>query len=82
MYKASPVVLKDLEDAIDLPDIMMNVLLTYVAYMGHNTINKDDQHEMINQFQAFTQMCQDLELQGYKIPLNTETVAIQARGFV
>ena len=82
VYKASPVVLKDLEDAIDLPDIMMNVLLTYVAYMGHNTINKDDQHEMINQFQAFTQMCQDLELQGYKIPLNTETVAIQARGFV
>lgn len=82
VYKASPTVLEDENDTVDLPDAMMNALLTYIAYIGHNTINRDDQHEMLNQYQAFTQMCQDLELQGYKVPINTEKVAIQAKGFV
>lgn len=82
VYKASPIKLADANDEIDLPESMINTLLTYVAYMANNTINRDNQQEASNQYQIFTQQCTELEMQGYKIPLNTETAAIQAKGFV
>lgn len=82
VYKASPIKLMDANDEIDLPESMINTLLTYVAYMANNTINRDNQQEASNQYQIFTQQCSELEMQGYKIPLNTETAAIQAKGFV
>lgn len=82
VYKASPIKLVDANDEIDLPESMINTLLTYVAYMANNTINRDNQQEASNQYQIFTQQCTELEMQGYKIPLNTETAAIQAKGFV
>ena len=82
VYKASPVKLVDGNDEVDLPESMVNALLTYVAYMANNTINRDNMQESANHYQIFKEQCLDLEMQGYKIPLNTEKVAVQARGFV
>ena len=74
--------LVDGNDEVDLPESMVNALLTYVAYMANNTINRDNMQESANHYQIFKEQCLDLEMQGYKIPLNTEKVAVQARGFV
>ena len=82
VYKASPTRLTDLDDEVDLPNGMIPALLTYVAYMANSTINRDNQSEAGNQYQIFTMQCTDLEMQGFKIPLNTEKYAVQCRGFV
>ena len=82
VYKASPVVFKDGKDVIDLPDSMMDALLTYVAYIGHSTINKDNINEASAYSQRFDLVCRELEMQGYKVPLNSETLALQSKGFV
>jgi len=82
VYKASPVKLADVNDTVDLPESMVNALLTYIAYMANNTINRDNQQEAANQYQIFRDLCTELDMQGFKIPLNTEKVAVQARGFV
>ena len=82
VYKASPIVFKDSDDIIDLPDAMIGALLTYVAYVGHSTINRDNINEASAYSQRFDLACRELEMQGYKIPLHTETLALQTKGFV
>ena len=82
VYKASPIVFKDSDDIIDLPDAMIDALLTYVAYVGHSTINRDNINEASAYSQRFDLACRELEMQGYKIPLHTETLALQTKGFV
>ena len=81
-YKASPILLKDVDDRIDLPDAMIDALLAYVAYMSHTTINRDNINEANTYNQRFDTACRELEMQGYKIPLHTETLALHAKGFV
>ena len=81
-YKASPTLLKDMNDRIDLPDAMIDALLAYVAYMSHTTINRDNINEANTYNQRFDTACRELEMQGYKIPLHTETLALHAKGFV
>lgn len=82
VYKASPIVFKDSDDIIDLPDAMMDALLTYVAYVGHSTINRDNINEASAYSQRFDLACRELEMQGYKVPLNSEALALQTKGFV
>ena len=61
---------------------MMDALLTYVAYVGHSTINRDNINEASAYSQRFDLACRELEMQGYKVPLNSETLALQSKGFV
>lgn len=88
VYKASPTVLADPNDEIDLPDAMIDALLLYVAYMAHSTITSFDASkrgamtESDLLYQKFISACNELEMQGYKIPLNTETLSIRVKGFV
>lgn len=82
VYKASPILLKDIEDKILLPDCMLNPMLTYISYLTNDTINRDNKNEASMFIQLFDRQCQELENQGYKVALNTETLAVQARGFV
>lgn len=82
VYKASPIILKDKDDIIDLPPAMIPAMLDYIAFMGHSTINRDDKKELGAYLQMFENSCNQLEMQGYKLPLNTESIAIQAKGFI
>ena len=82
VYKASPKPLSDLTDRIELPDAMMDALLTYVAYVGHSTINKDNINEASAYSQRFDIACKELEMQGYRVNLSTESLALQAKGYV
>lgn len=81
VYKASPIVLHDGRDIIDLPDAMIDALLAYVCYMGCSTINRDNMNETSMWLQAFEKACMALEMQGYKIPLNTETLGVLVKGY-
>ena len=85
VYKASPPVLKDVDDRIDLPEAMLEALLQYVTYIGHSTVNRQTGNETniaLQTIARFDAACSELEMQGYKVPINTESVAVQARGFV
>lgn len=88
VYKASPTVIRDAEDYVDLPDAMIDALLSYIAYMGHSTITTQTsvlsrgQSEADIHYDRFTASCNELEMQGYKIPLSTESLAVVAKGFV
>lgn len=82
VYKASPIPLKDIEDKVLLPDCMMTAMLTYISYLTNDTINRDNKNEAAMFMQLFDKQCQELENQGYKVALNTETLAVQAKGFV
>ena len=88
MIEASPIVLADPNDEIDLPDAMIDALLLYVSYMAHSTItsfgasNRGNMTESDLLYQKFIAACNELDMQGYKIPLNTETLSIRAKGYV
>ena len=88
VYKASPIILADPNDEIDLPDAMIDALLLYVAYMAHSTITSFDASKRGGMtesdllYQKFLAACNELDMQGYKIPLNTETLSIRAKGYV
>ena len=81
VYKASPPVLKDVNDTVDLPESMIEALLTYVSYVGHGTINKDNMQEASFYMQRFQQLCMELDAQGYRIPLNSETLSVYSKGY-
>ena len=82
LYKATPALVTSLEDEIDLPDAMMDALITYVSYMGHSTINKDNINESSAYLKRFDSACMELENQGYKIPLISESLNLRLKGFV
>ena len=81
VYKASPSKVVDIKDVIDLPDSMIDALLMYVAYMGHSTINKDNTNEASTYNKRFEYACANLDNQGYRIPLNTESISIALKGY-
>lgn len=82
LYKGTPAPITSLEDEIDLPDAMMDALITYVSYMGHSTINKDNINESSAYLKRFDSACMELENQGYKIPLISESINLRLKGFV
>lgn len=82
VYKASPVLLMDENDRIDLPDAMLEALLAYVSYTVNDTINRDQKGATSYMYQVYDAICKRLDNEGYKIPLNTETTAIAFKGFV
>ena len=88
VYKASPILIKDGNDELDLPNSMIDALLLYVAYMAHSTITSFDASKRGGMtesdllYQKFLAACNELDMQGYKIPLNTETLSIRAKGYV
>lgn len=81
VYKAAPIQIKDKNDRLDIPSAMLDALLSYVAYAGHGTINKDNINEASSYLARFDMVCRNLENQGYKIPLSTESMALQVKGF-
>lgn len=82
IYKASPIMFTSIEDEVELPDAMIEALLTYVAYMGNSTINKDNKNETAYYAQKFEETCKDLDNQGYKVVLNTESINLRLKGYV
>ena len=82
VYKGSSEKLTSMDQVIDLPDSMFDALLKYVAYMGHSTINKDNVNEASQYFNRYEAACIQLENQGYKIPLDTERIAVALKGYV
>ena len=82
VYKASPTVFKDMNEEIDLPDSMIDALLCYICYMSHTTINKNNVNESNVYQQRFDIACKELESQGYKIPLNSETLSLHTKGYI
>ena len=85
VYKANPIKLKDDNDEIELPDAMISPLITYIASQIEHTTNvwERGQVKMEASFhwQMYEKECQELINQGYLVPLNTETIAIQLKGF-
>ena len=89
VYKASPIKIADYQDEIDLPDAMIDALILYIAYIAHGTISsfssvngKGGVAETDAFYQKFLAACNELEMQGFKIPLNTETLSVRVKGYV
>lgn len=82
VYKASPVMLRDVTDKVKLPGAMLPALLSYILYMSHDVINRDNKMESSVFYRVYERQCQELVSQGFTVPLNTESVAIQAKGYV
>lgn len=88
IYKASAPELKELNDEVELPTAMIEALLSYIAYMGHSTVTTQTsvlsrgKSEADIHYERFLAACNELEMQGYKIPLNTETVSINVKGYI
>jgi hypothetical protein len=67
---------------------MIEALLLYVTYMVQSTITsstsvlgRGSSLEATDYYQKFKVACQELEMQGYKIPLNSEMLSVVARGY-
>lgn len=81
MYKANSIKVQDENDVIDLPNSMTDALLNYVAYMSHSSINKEGISEADTWHRKFNASCVELDMKGYRVPLNTESLSVQDRGF-
>lgn len=81
MYKADSIKIRDENDVIDLPNSMTDALLNYVAYMSHSSINKEGVNEADTWHRKFNAACVELDMKGYRVPLNTESLSVQDRGF-
>lgn len=89
LYKASPIVFRDSRDEIDIPDAMIDALLCYIGYMIHSTITsytsingRSGTSESDLYYQKFLTLCNDLEMQGFKIPLNSESLSVIVKGYI
>lgn len=85
VYKASPVLFKTVDDEVDLPEAMLEALIQYVTYIGHSTVNRQTGNETniaLQTIARFDAACSELEMQGYKIPLNSESLSIATKGYV
>lgn len=90
VYKASPPVITDTHDELDIPDAMIDALLCYVTYMAYSTVisnttilgRNSASTEASQYYQSFKVLCQELEMQGYKIPLNAEMLSVLIKGYV
>ena len=85
IYNASPIKLMDLEDVIEVPDAMIHAVITYIGYMFESIVTVWDrgQAKMETSFywQLYEKECQELVNQGFRVPINLETAAIQTKGF-
>ena len=82
IYKASSTPLVDDKDEVELPDAMLDALLSYIAYMGYYTINKDNMNEANVYFQRFEFACTSLVNQGYDVGVYQERLSLFTKGFV
>lgn len=89
LYKAAPVKFQDPDDIIYIPDAMIDALLCYVTYMLQSTITsstsvlgRGSSLEATQYYQMFKAACQELEMQGFKIPLDAEQLSVIAKGYV
>lgn len=82
VYKASPIKVVDANDHIDLPDCMIDTLMSYILYALTSTINTDQKNEANAYYLLFNQQCQELINQGYKVSLTSESAAVQVKGYV
>ena len=81
MYKADSIKIQDEDDIIDLPNSMMDALLSYIAYMSHSSISKEGISEADIWYRKFNTACVELDMKGYRVSLNTESLSVQDRGF-
>lgn len=70
IYKAAPEQIETKEQVIDIPLDFFNVLLDYVAYRCHITLNNDNLNEVDTHYLRFEKSIQELEKQGYKQELS------------
>ena len=82
VYKASPVELADENDTIDLPEAMLDALLTYITYQAYDTINRDNKNATAYWYKQYENKCVDLQNMGYKVPINAESMHIAIKGYV
>lgn len=82
IYKASPIQARDVNDKVKLPSAMVPALLSYMLYMSHDVINRDNKTESNVFYQVYEKQCQELVSQGFAVPLSIESAAVQSRGFV
>ena len=86
VYKASPIKLVDQNDFVDIPDVMIIALTTYMAYMIENIINTTGRYGQVKTeptfyMQIYEKECQDLVNRGYVGSLQTSSLAIQDKGY-
>ena len=82
IYKASPITLEDNEDEVLLPAPLLEPLITYVTYRILSILYRDQGSEAMSYYQVYKAMVGELDAQGYTIPIDTERLAVQAKGFV
>jgi hypothetical protein len=82
VYKAAPANITDFDEELPIPPDMTGVLLDYVGFRAHSTINKDNVNEANVYHNRFEKGCMFLEQQGYRVNLNTACHRIQDKGFI
>ena len=85
IYTANPIKIVTGNEELDIPEAMIHAVITYMGYMFEHTVNVWDRGQVKSEpsfyWQMYEKECQELVNQGYRIPINIETVAIQAKGY-
>jgi hypothetical protein len=82
VYKASPKMFTSDKDRIDLPNAMIDALLSYLGYLAHSAINTDGVRETSAYLERYELARQKLENQGYKVSINNESIGLIVKGFI
>lgn len=87
LYKASPVVVVDKNDRLDIPDTFKEALMLYMMYLGTATIHSEASNEFRSWdtksvfLQLYTNKCAELLQFGYRVPIDSEAMPMYAKGY-
>ncbi len=87
LYKASPVVVVDKNDRLDIPDTFKEALMLYMMYLGTATIHSEASNEYRSWdtksvfLQLYTNKCAELLQFGYRVPIDSEAMPMYAKGY-
>ena len=86
VYVAKPIMISadNLEAEIELPDTLVDALMSYIGYRAHLGVRSDTQSENNAQWQRFERNCEKVRELGVAYPIDTLTMSnrISSRGFV
>jgi len=82
VYKASPIMVREVGDEIEMPDAMLEALLHYIGYRAHGSVDGNINAENNTHYMRFEKSCEQLKNMGYLFNSVPYDIAVAEKGYV
>lgn len=82
VYSSAPILLKTMNDTVDIPIALLEALLHYIGYRAHAALNGNIDSENNTHYSRFEKSCNEAMLQGFGSAVDLTNVSIETKGYV